>query len=39
MVRRALRKLWVEDRLLKVKTIKDQKEENHKERTIVAHGI
>ena len=39
MVRRALRKLWVEDRLLKVKTIKDQKEESHKERTIVAHGI
>ena len=39
VVRRALRKLWVEDRLLKVKTIQDQKEENHTERTVVAHGL
>ena len=39
MVRRALRKLWVEDRLLKVKTVKDQKDESHKARTVVAHGI
>jgi len=38
-VRRALRKLWVQDRLLKVKTIHDQKDESHKERTVVAHGL
>lgn len=38
-VRRGLRKHWEQDRLLKVKTLKDQNAEKHSERTIVLSNI
>ena len=38
-VRRGLRKHWNGDKLLKVKTLKDLKNENFKERTVVVSGI
>lgn len=38
-VRRGLRKHWEQDKLLKVKTLKDQNAEKHSERTIVLSNI
>lgn len=38
-VRRGLRKHWEQDRLIKVKTIKDERTESHSERTIILNNI
>lgn len=38
-VRRALRKHWIDDCLLRVKTMQDYKQETFNERTIVVSGI
>ena len=38
-VRRGMRKHWQQDKLLKVKTLKDEVTESHGERTIVISGI
>jgi hypothetical protein len=38
-VRRGLRKQWLHDKLLKVKTLKDKKSESFKERTIIVQGF
>lgn len=38
-VRRALRKTWLDDRLLKVKTLKDRELESHDNRTMVLEKI
>ena len=39
MVRKALRKTWIRDSLLKVKTIEDVKAEAFDNRTVILHGI
>jgi hypothetical protein len=38
-VRRGLLKQWMNDKLLKVKTLKDKKAESFKERTIILSGF
>ena len=38
-VRRGLWKHWIQDKLLKIKTLKDAKNENHGERTIILQGF
>ena len=39
MVRKALRKTWLQDALLKIKTAEDVKAEVFDNRTIILHGI
>lgn len=39
MVRKALRKTWIQDSLLKVKTLNDTKGEAFDNRTVVIQGI
>jgi hypothetical protein len=38
-VRRGMRKHWEQDKLLKVKTLKDEMNESHSERTIILSNI
>lgn len=38
-VRRGLRKQWIHDSLLKVKTLADLKNEGHADRTVVVAGL